>query len=119
MAYVDLTYYTDTYKGFVVPSNAFDYYAERATDEINNHLNIDEFPVAEIDDKVKKCTCQLIDSLYNFDNKKELSSESVGSYSRSFNVQKSTKTDVQANYDIVCKWLWETGYLFRGYEDVY
>ena len=74
--YIDETYYTDTYKGFTVPSNQFPFYSERAAemmdfitgDSIRKLETEDPDEYALILDNIKKCNCASMDIMYEDKN---------------------------------------------------
>lgn len=121
MSYIDETFYTDDYHGFTVPSLKFSYYSERATDTVNEY--IDALEVASVTEEVKKCTCAVMDQLYKIENPSidatTLTSESVGSYKRSFKDSTPSKSNNNKIYDIVLKYLGKSGLLYRGATYVY
>ncbi len=118
MSYIDNTYYTDVYHGFKVSSLKFPYYSERATEKVNEY--IEKIEVAEdVTDDVKKCTCAVMDNLYDLDNNRELTSESIGSYKVSFKDSTPGQSNDQLIYSIIVKYLGKTGLLYRGANYVY
>lgn len=118
MAYADSTYYAESYlcgRAAVITA-AFDFYARKATQEINKYIscNIDEH---DIPDAVKNCCCELAEILYSDEKASEsgVSSESVGGWSRSYESSEARKTaTTQAICNSVHTWLADTGLLYRG-----
>ena len=86
MAYADYQFYTTTYYGDTVPESDFPKYAERASDRIDsitfdrlvNGLPEEERAVT----KVKKAVCAVADAMYQIDQIKKASMESVGTVTR-------------------------------------
>lgn len=86
MAYADYQFYTEKYYGNTVPESDFPKYAERASDRIDaitfdrlvNGLPDEERAVT----KVKKSVCAVADALYQIDQIKKASMESVGTVTR-------------------------------------
>lgn len=86
MAYADYQFYTEKYYGDTVPESDFQKYAERASDRIDaitfDRL-VNEFPEEErAVTKVKKSVCAVADALYQIDQIKKASMESVGTVTR-------------------------------------
>lgn len=86
MAYADYQFYTEKYYGDTVPESDFPKYAERASDRIDsitfdrlvNGLPEEERAVT----KVKKAVCAVAETLYQIDQIKKASMESVGTVTR-------------------------------------
>lgn len=86
MAYADYQFYTEKYYGDTVPESDFPKYAERSSDRIDaitfgrlvNGFPEEERAVA----KVKKAVCAVADTLYQIDQIKKASMESVGTITR-------------------------------------
>lgn len=86
MAYADYQFYTEKYYGDTVPESDFPKYSERASDRIDaitfDRL-IDGLPENErAQTKVKKSVCAVADALYQIDQIKKASIESVGTVTR-------------------------------------
>lgn len=86
MAYADYQFYTTTYYGDTVPESDFDKYAECASDRIDaitfDRL-VNGFPEEErAVTKIKKSVCAVADALYQIDQIKKASMESVGTVTR-------------------------------------
>lgn len=113
MNLTDYEFYQNTYKGFKTPSSTFDYYSLQASDEII--ANISGYTDEDLDtDNMKKCACAVTDLLYEYDNKKELDSETVGPYTRKFAKQQTSKSPEANVYQIMVKYLGDTGLMNRG-----
>lgn len=86
MAYADYQFYTTTYYGDTVPESDFPKYAERASDRIDSvtfDRLVNEFPEEErAVTKVKKAVCAVADALYQIDQIKKASMETVGTVTR-------------------------------------
>lgn len=86
MAYADYQFYTGKYYGDTVPESDFQKYAERASDRIDaitfDRL-VNGFPEEErAATKVKKAVCAVADALYQIDQIKKTSMESIGTITR-------------------------------------
>lgn len=86
MAYADYQFYTEKYYGDTVPESDFPKYAERASDRIDaitfDRL-VNGFPEEErAVTKVKKAVCAVAEALYQIDQIKKASMESVGTVIR-------------------------------------
>lgn len=86
MAYADYQFYTEKYYGDTVPESDFPKYAERASDRIDaitfDRL-VNGFPEEErAVTKVKKAVCAVADTLYQIDQIKKASMETVGTVTR-------------------------------------
>lgn len=86
MAYADYQFYTTTYYGDTVPESDFPKYAERASDRIDSitfDRLVNGFPEEErAVTKVKKAVCAVAEALYQIDQIKKSSMESVGTVTR-------------------------------------
>lgn len=86
MAYTDYQFYTEKYYGDTVPEDDFPKYAERASDRIDSitfDRLVNGFPEEErAVTKVKKAVCAVADALYQIDQIKKASMESVGTVTR-------------------------------------
>ena len=123
-AFIDLAYYTGTYKGVAIPTDSFYRYAERATSMVEFHTferagviitaNTDTATI----DKIQMATCAAADALYNADlqaNGGSIASEKVGDYSVNFAVSPDTALTVNAKVsNAMREYLAFTGLLFRG-----
>lgn len=86
MSYADYQFYTEKYYGDTVPESDFPKYVERASDRIDaitfDRL-IDGLPENErAQTKVKKAVCAVADAMYQIDQIKKASIESVGTVTR-------------------------------------
>lgn len=86
MAYADYQFYTTTYYGDTVPESDFPKYAERASDRIDM-ITFDRLVDGLPDDersqtKIKKAVCALADAIYQIDQVKKASMETVGTVTR-------------------------------------
>lgn len=86
MAYADYQFYTEKYYGDTVPESDFPKYAERASDRIDSitfDRLVNGFPEEErAVTKVKKAVCAVAEALYQIDQIKKASIESVGTVTR-------------------------------------
>lgn len=86
MAYADYQFYTEKYYGDTVPESDFPKYVERASDRIDM-ITFDRLVDGLPDDersqtKIKKAVCALADAIYQIDQIKKASMETVGTVTR-------------------------------------
>lgn len=86
MAYADYQFYTEKYYGDTVPESDFPKYSDRASDRLDmitfNRLG-DRLPYDErAQTKIKKSVCALADAIYQIDQIKKASMETVGTVKR-------------------------------------
>ena len=86
MAYVDFEFYTTKYYGDVVPEESFQKYAEKASDRIDQitfDRLMDGLPENErAKTKVQKAVCAVADAIYQIDQIRKSSMETVGTVKR-------------------------------------
>jgi hypothetical protein len=114
MAYADYTYYTDTFRGIKIPSESFNYYSDRASEELDFYVNV---TISEILDdyttEIKKAVCAVADLVYDNANTGIVKSESSLSYSVSYDTSRGKALEKNI-YNIISKYLSKTNLLFRG-----
>lgn len=115
MAYVDYSYYKDSFGGITIPETSFLIYERKARVFIDlitfNRLRSDN---TLIDNVVKDCLCEIMECNYRIDNDGGIkSSESVGSHSVSYVVNPNT-TEYSKYYKIAKTHLGHTDLLYRG-----
>lgn len=86
MAYADYQFYKEKYYGDTVPESDFPKYADRASDRIDI-ITFDRLVDGLPDDersqiKIKKSVCALADVIYQIDQIKKASMETVGTVAR-------------------------------------
>lgn len=86
MAYADYQFYTEKYYGDTVPESDFPKYEDRASDRINM-ITFDRLVDGLPDDermvvKIKKAVCALADAIYQVDQIKKASMDTVGTVTR-------------------------------------
>lgn len=123
MAYVDYTYYSNTYKGTAISSDRFDYY------EMQAETIIRELTIGKSDDyadatEVKMATCAAAEQLYNVLEPSDtaadaanIASEKVGEYSVTYRSVAASDRIAEAKKAAVVSartWLAPTGLLYRG-----
>ena len=111
MAYADYTFYTGTYKGNAIALADFDRLVTRASSYID-HITFGRATSYSTDDAVKMAACSVADTILAEENGGELTSQTVGSWSRSYVT--SNKTSDQRLYDAARMYLAYTGLLYRG-----
>ena len=127
-AFIDLAYYTGTYKGVAIPADSFYRYAERATSmvEFQTFERAGVIITAATDtatiDKIKMATCAAADALYSSDQQASggagtVASERVGDHSVNYAVSPDTALTTNAKVsNAMREYLAFTGLLFRGFE---
>lgn len=99
----DYDFYKNNYKGIVITNaNSFDYYGERASDELALYSNKSVFTTnGDAMTALKRCACRIADILFsatgNSKNGKTVASESVGGY---YSVSYKDITDEQTKAKI-------------------
>lgn len=121
-SYCDSEYYLETYGGTIVPQDKLDTWLLLASNKIR--MSILNRDITGFEELVKKCTCNIADTLYSQDTKRKetissgsITSESVGDYSRTFgNTTTSELKDSNnsAILDVLELYLGCTGLLYRG-----
>lgn len=92
MAYADYDFYSSTYKGKAIKQVDFDFYAERASDYLDN---IAGNSITVDDIKVKKACCAVAEA-YQLNSKGgRIVSESVSGYSKTMEAAAQSKSDEQ------------------------
>ncbi len=125
--YTDYDFYSNTYKGNM-SENDFNKLVIGASYEVRK--NIFNRNIEGYEDEVQLATCSVADILYEIEtlkskkatiiSGKELKSESVGPYTRTFNNITTTDIDVQISNqkekikEELRKYLLDTGLLYRG-----
>ena len=62
--YADYNYYHTTYKGFLIPSDNYDYFAERASDELAPYARRIGTNTEEKQTAFKKAQCRIADIMF-------------------------------------------------------
>lgn len=101
----DYDFYHNTYKGVVfTDSNTYEYFGERASDELAPYANMKVFAEDEVaNTQLKKCACRISDVLYSSTNGGKsmkgatIASESVNGY---YSVTYSLTTEAQEKAQI-------------------
>lgn len=114
MQYADHEFYTKEYKGSAIPAEVFDRFAVRASGFID-YITSDRAAVRAADNAVKMACCAVAEKRYELEREggKILTSESLGSYSRSFKVDESDSEGKRC-YNAAKLYLAHTGLLYRG-----
>ena len=114
MAYTNYDYYSNTYKGFRISSEKFDFYSDRASEIMDSNTNADiNNALVEYSTEIQKCNCAIADILYDEDNNKTLSSEKTLTYSVGYDTSK-VKSSNSRIYSIMTMYLTKTGLLYGG-----
>lgn len=114
MPYADYTYYTDTYKGAMSEEefNRLSRQASAYLDSITFNRTALTTHSTAIQSKIKDACCAVTDILYKKEQGGELTSQSVGSWSRQF--ASSGKTIDQQQYEAAAMYLEMTGLMYQG-----
>lgn len=127
-AFIDLAYYTGTYKGVAIPAESFYRYAERATAAVRFQtferadviITADSY--AATIDKIQMATCAVAEALYNADQQASgasgtVASERVGDHSVNYAVSQDATLTTDAKVSSAMReYLAFTGLMFRGFE---
>jgi hypothetical protein len=114
MPYADYTYYTETYKGNM-PEEDFNRLSRQASaylDSITFNRTALTTHNLIIQGKIKDACCAVTDIILKKDQGGELTSQSVGSWSRQF--ASSGKTIDQQQHDAASLYLAPTGLMYQG-----
>lgn len=119
--YADNSFYTDKYLQGRNPtiSAGFDYYARSASKLIDLYTFGRLEGVEDIPTDVKFCCCELAEAVFENESQSRdtgnKTSERIGSYSVGF-LSKADRENVfkSKQYDVVIKWLGNTGLCYRG-----
>lgn len=116
--YTDFEYYQTNFGGTTIPSDSFNAYERKARVFLDlvtfNRLKNDN---TLIDDTVKDCLCEMMETKFNLDNSENvIASETVDSHSVTYAVDKNAieETEEQKLYKIVKLYLSNTNLLYRG-----
>jgi len=132
--YIDYDYYSNTFKGTLIPQKEFEKYAIKASGEVR--LRILNKSIKGFENEIQYATCSVADIIYNQELKKQriesilngtekiVTSEKVGDYSR--NISTVSITELMADYESTNKKIDEelnkillfTGLLYSGVIDV-
>lgn len=128
MAYIDFTYYRDSFGGVAISETQFPKYERKARvflDNITfNRLQVDNTLVTE---SVKNCICEIMECNLKLDTKEAeangniISSETVDGHSVTYAISDIEKNEVDKNklnknryYNIAKEYLSNTNLLYRG-----
>jgi hypothetical protein len=127
-AYVDYTYYTNTYGGTSIPSAAFSRLALLASAFIDRVTfgraaeTVAEDTDTELIEKIDYAVCAVAEEMYSYEqNGAQVASERVGQYSVSYVQNKQfTRTQDQKQVEAAKLFLGSTGLMYGGfYADEY
>lgn len=131
MAYVDYTYYTETFGSATIPESDFNKYERRARVSLDN-FTFDRIKNDEtlIDDTVRDCMCEMMEKAFNAEQENDMTNDGTGKLVASETTDNHSVTyaisDLQKNeidqsritkiklYNIAKDYLWNTGLLYRG-----
>ena len=119
--YADNNFYTDEYLQGKDPaiSAGFNYYARGASRIIDLYTFGRLEGVEDIPTDVKLCCCELAETVFENETQSKdtgnKTSERIGSYSVGFSSKADSEEAFRSKqYDIVIKWLGNTGLCYRG-----
>ena len=119
--YADNSFYTDEYLQGTNPtiSAGFNYYARSASRIIDLYTFGRLEGVEDIPKDVKLCCCELAEAVFENESQSRdtgnKTSEKIGSYSVSFSSKADRENAFKSKqYDVVIKWLGNTGLCYRG-----
>ena len=119
--YADYNFYAQEYLQGKNPtiSARFDYYARSASKLIDLYTFGRLEGVEDIPTDVKLCCCELAEAVFENESQSRdtgnKTSEKIGSYSVSFSSKADRENAFKSKqYDIVIKWLGNTGLCYRG-----
>ena len=120
MPYTTYQFYENTYKGEKLDLEAFEKVVLRASYELNSIClgKINNQTLSMYNEPIQMATCSIIEQMNNEEqskvNGKEIASESVESWHRTY-VNSSNSASTQSKYfDSVYNYLINTGLLYRG-----
>jgi len=116
--YADYKFYTTEYLGSKIHEKDFNFYAMRASEELDSRTF---GRIAEITPAIRKACCAVAEALYSDSisrgkSERGIASEKVGNYSVSYSGS-SAETDKTVNRRVkseIEKYLGNTGLLYRG-----
>lgn len=132
--YIDYNYYSNTFKGTLIPQKEFEKYAIKASNEVR--IRIMNKPITVFETQVQNVTCFIADILYNQYLKKQtlenlmngtiqmVANEKVGDYSKSYSnvtaseLSKEIENTTKLIDEEVQSALLFTGLLYSGVVDV-
>ena len=119
--YADNDFYTDEYLQGTNPtiSAGFNYYARSASRIIDLYTFGRLEGVEDIPADVKFCCCELAEAVFENESQSRdtgnKTSERIGSYSVGFSSKADSEEAFKSKqYDVVIKWLGNTGLCYRG-----
>ena len=111
MAWADYQFYTDSYLGVLVPEDEFDRLSARAEEFLCQATSARVLEHTG-DTEVKMAACAVADEFYRQEHGGEVTSESVGAWSRSY--ASTGKSPARRALDAAALHLGQTGMLYRG-----
>lgn len=114
MAYADFCFYQQGYKGSAMPASVFERLSERASEYLDSITfgRITEDPTME----VRLACCAVAEELLRQEDGGMVSSESVGSWHRTYSTGDSDPD--RRLYTTASQYLGRTGLLYRGWDRV-
>lgn len=110
MAYASYQFYTDEYRGKVIPT--YDDFNSAVT-QASAYLDYIVRGSIEPTEKVKMAACAVAEVIFKQTETSNIASESVGNHSRTY-ITKTQKDLDREKYRAANIYLWNTGLLYRG-----
>lgn len=113
MAYVDYTYYKDTFKGSSIPEAAFDS-LEVKSEAFVSMITFGRIDEESVPDEAKEAICAVAEKMKQLESAGGIkTSESVGNYSVSWK-HSDDETETKLLRSVARLYLSNTGLLYRG-----
>ena len=115
MAYADETYYREQFHGESLSAERFPYFAERASEYIDDVTFGRAAIFEDVDGVLKKACCAIAEVCQKYEQGGGLVSETVGKMTRNYALGVSTMpTERQALYTTARRYLLHTGLMYLG-----
>lgn len=123
MVYATYSYYTDTYHGSALSESEFNYYAKRASANVDQYTfgRLTSMRSSDIPDAVRDATCAAAEKLSSFDKTDggRIASENNDGYAVSYRDTSGADYQNAELYDVIELFLANTGLLYRGFSRQY
>lgn len=123
MVYATYSYYKDTYHGSALSESEFNYYAKRASANVDQYTfgRLTSMRSSDIPDAVRDATCAAAEELSSFDKTDggRIASENNDGYAVSYRDTSGADYQNAELYDVIELFLANTGLLYRGFSRRY
>ncbi len=109
VAYADVTYYRDSFLGFLIPEGQFPTYAARASEYLDS-LTFGAIP-ADVPDAVRMACCAVAEEGYRLELGR-VASERAGDYTVTY--ETGGRAGKERLHEAALMYLADTGLVFRG-----